>query len=252
MLFRRRIEISAPNQREVRASLEDDFHHFRVSISYADGAITDVHGYADRYPYSACPAAAEPLKVLIGMQLSEIAHSVTRQTDARHQCTHMLDLAGLAIAAANRQATKRIYDIVIPMRINDRTTAELWRDGATYLKWEIAGTEILSPPPYHGIDLNHGMAGWAIKTLSPEESESALVLRRSVVISRGREHNLDLQEHAKPHGVCFSQQPVRAEYAIRVKGSTLDFTGAPDKLCADDQVWLYGPQTKRASTSTHH
>lgn len=241
MLFRRRIEISAPSRCEIRASLEDDFHHFRVSITYADNTVSDVHGYADRFPYSACPAAVEPLKALIGMQLSEVAHSVTRQTDARHQCTHMLDLAGLAIAAANRQTKKRVYEIVIPKRVNDKTTAELWRDGKTCLAWEILGTEIVSPPPYVGIDLNHGMAGWAIKTLKPEESEAALVLRRSVVISRGREYNLDLQEHAKPLGVCFSQQPIRAEHAIRVKGSTLDFTSAPDKLCADDQAWLYGP-----------
>ncbi|WP_421912030.1 DUF2889 domain-containing protein [Marinobacter sp.] len=240
MLFRRRIEINAVSQDEIRATLEDDFHHFRVAIRYANGKVTDVHGFADRYPYSACPAAADPLKSLVGMELSEIAHSVTRYTDARHQCTHMLDLAGLVIANANRQSDKLLYDIVVPMRVNDKTKAELRRNGKPYLTWNVEKTIITSPPPYDGVDLNHGMARWAIDHLSPEESEAALVLRRSVIISRGRERNLDLQEHARPLGVCFSQQPVRAEQAIRVKGSTLDFTNAPELLCAEDETWLYG------------
>ena len=240
MIFRRRIEINSVSGNEIRASLEDDFHHFRVGLNYLNGTVTRVQGFGDRYPYSACPAAADPLKSLEGMSLTEIAHSVTRHTDPRHQCTHMLDLAGLAIAAASRRDSRLIYDITVPMRNAGRTTATLMRNGKPYLEWEVEGTIILKPSLFEGVDLTHGMASCAIKNLNPEMSEAALILRRSVIISRGREHDLDLQDHARPTGVCFSQQPVRAAQAIRVKGSTLDFTNSPEKLCLQDQDWLQG------------
>ena len=41
MLFRRRIVIQAQNDQEVRAALEDDFHHFRVSIRHNSEILTD-------------------------------------------------------------------------------------------------------------------------------------------------------------------------------------------------------------------
>jgi hypothetical protein len=49
---------------------------------------------------------------------------------------------------------------------------------------------------------------------------------------------LDAQVHAKPTGLCFAQQPVRAERALRQVGSTWDFSDRADVLCADDESWL--------------
>ncbi|WP_320331905.1 DUF2889 domain-containing protein [Halopseudomonas formosensis] len=240
MIFRRRVEIHTQHNGEVRAALEDDFHHFRVSIQHQHGTVTAVKGYAVRFPFTACPAAAKSLESLIGMSLSEIAHSVTRATDSRHQCTHMLDLAGLAIAAAARGTLRRVYDIAIAKRVAGRTAPRLLRDGQQVLQWQTQGTLIESPAPYTGVDLNHGMAGWAIKTLPPEEAEAALLLRRCTIISRGREFDLDAERHARNTGLCFAQQPERAEHALRMKGSTQDFTGCEDLLCAGDQDWLAG------------
>ncbi|HDZ57796.1 MAG TPA: DUF2889 domain-containing protein [Pseudomonas xinjiangensis] len=242
MLFRRRVEIHTQKDGEIRAALEDDFHHFRVSIRHHQGVVTAIHGYAVRFPYTACPGAAKPLEALIGMQLSEVAHSVTRATDGRHQCTHMLDLAGLAIAAAARQGEHRIYDVEIPTRINGRTSPVLFRDGQPCLQWQIKGSLIEQPAPYSGVDLNQGMAGWAIKTLDPEEAEAALLLRRCATISRGREYDLDVMEHARETSLCYAQQPVRAAQALRMKGSTLDFTDRPRALCASDQDWFAGTE----------
>src|SRR5690606_37127516 len=240
MIFRRRVEIHTQHNGEVRAALEDDFHHFRVSIQHQHGTATAVKGYAVRYPFTACPAAAKPLESLIGMSLSDIAHSVTRVTDSRHQLTHMLDLAGLAIAAAWRSTVHRAYDIPIARRVAGRTAPQLLRDGQLALQWLTQGPLIESPALYAGVDLNHGMAGWAIKTLPPEEAEAALLLRRCTIISRGREFDLDAEQHARSTGLCFAQQPERAEHALRMKGSTQDFTGRGDQLCAEDRDWLAG------------
>ncbi|MBG6476755.1 DUF2889 domain-containing protein [Pseudomonas aeruginosa] len=242
-MFRRRVEIVSTAQdatREVRASLEDDFHHFRVWLRHCDGIVSEIGGEAVRYPYSACPQAAEQLQQLIGMPLSQIAHSVTRQTDAQHQCTHLLDLAGLAIANAARGTTQRRYDIQVPDRIDERTNPVLQRDGATRLSWNVHGSTIEGPPPYCGVNLREGMARWALNHLSEEEAEAALLLRRCTLISLGRMNNLDAQVHASSTGRCYSQQPVHAPQALRIKGSTWDFSETAGMLCQDDQAWLAG------------
>ncbi|GLK88719.1 DUF2889 domain-containing protein [Pseudomonas turukhanskensis] len=239
--FRRRVDIIANYTEyggEVRAALEDDFHHFRVWVRHEAGSVTAIGGEALRFPYSACPQATAQLQQLLGMPLSRVAHSVTRQTDANHQCTHLLDLAGLAIATAARGSEKRRYDIFVGERVNQRTRATLVRDGNEDLTWDIDGTHIEGPYAYAGVNLREGMAKWALSNLSEDVAEAALLLRRCTLISMGRAYNLDAQVHAVNTGHCFTQQPERAEQALRMKGSTLDFSNEGQRLCATDNAWL--------------
>lgn len=52
-VFRRRIDIiahPANDTGEVRAALEDDFHHFRVWVRHRAGEITAIGGEALRFP----------------------------------------------------------------------------------------------------------------------------------------------------------------------------------------------------------
>jgi hypothetical protein len=240
-MFRRRIVISSekcPSQTRVRAALEDDFHHFRVEVTAENGRVSKIGGSAVRRPYTLCGSAVARLDALLGMPLSPIAHEVTRVTDGAEQCTHLFELAGLAIAAAARGTLRRQYDVEVPMRVHDRTRSKLLRDGVTLLEWDLLGTVIQAPAPYCGVDLYHGMARWALTNLPAEEAEAALVLRRSTGISKGRGMNLDAQVHARPNGNCFSQQPQRAASALRIVGSTWDFAATPERLCADDLAWL--------------
>lgn len=239
--FRRRVDIIASRRHgsgEVRAALEDDFHHFRVWVRHVDATVIAIGGEALRYPYSMCPQACDQLQQLVGMPLDRVAHSVTRQTDASHQCTHLLDLAGLAIATAARGTTARRYDIQVDRRVNQRTRPTLVRDNHEELVWEVNGALIEGPSPYAGVNLREGMARWALATLNEEAAEAALLLRRCTLISMGRAFNLDDQAHAENSNRCYIQQAVRAEQALRIKGSTLDFSDRRERLCADDQAWL--------------
>lgn len=241
LLFRRRIQIvttGSGSLGEARAVLEDDFHHFRVAVSYGDNVVTQVLGFALRNPYTSCPAASAELVSLIKMPLNSVANAVIRATDANLQCTHMLDLAGLAIACAKRGIPKRQYDIEVPRRIAGKTSGRLMRDAVTLLHWQIEDSQIMSPPPYAGINLREGMARWALSTLTEDEAEAVLVLRRCVVISRGREHDLDLRISANVTGNCYAQQPERASTSLRNIGSTWDFSTRSTLLCAEDQDWL--------------
>jgi hypothetical protein len=239
--FRRRIGIHSTGDAtrgEVRACLEDDFHHFRVRVAHGDGKVQQVDGWAVRHPYSTCPLAAKQLSHLAGAPLNGLAHSVMRLTDPSEQCTHLMELAGLAIAAAARTIALRWYDIEVPRRVAGRTLATLDRDGAPMLAWDLLDTTIVGPAPFHGVSLRKGMAAWALASLPAEEAEAALILRRCALISLGRAMNLDAQVHAEPTGRCFVQQPGRAAQVLRIVASIIDFSDSAKDLCATDREWL--------------
>jgi hypothetical protein len=235
--LRRRIEI-ATRHGEARAVVEDDYHHFRVVVRHAAGVVTSVRADSPRHPFSACPLAADQLTDLVGMALDPASQAVYRRTDARHQCTHMLDLAGLAIAAASRKIGYRIYEAETPDRLEGRTAPRLWRDGVLVMAWDVEDDAIVGPEPYAGLSLGQGFAGWVRDNLAQNMAEAALVLRRAVTIAVGRTRALDELETADSWGRCFTTQPERAPSALRIKGSTRDFSGRTDQLCRDDQAWL--------------
>jgi hypothetical protein len=241
MIFRRRIGITSQatgSSGEARAALEDDFHHFRVRIAHERGHVVQAQGWAVRHPYSTCPLAAGQLSRLIGMQLESAANSVARIAEPREQCTHLLDLAGLAIAAAANLVGQRWYDAAVPRRIEGRTRATLHRDRVPMLVWDLQDTTIQKPVAYQDVSLREGMSSWAQGTLTPQEAEAALVLRRCALISLGRTKDLDAQIHAEPTGRCFVQQPQRAVLGRRMVGSMLDFTDRAGVLCEADREWL--------------
>lgn len=239
--FRRRIWIGVKGDSadagEARAVLEDDFHHFRVAVLYRDGIVSGTAVDALRVPFTSCPFAAGQLDLLQGMQLDDAADRVFQQTDPSQQCTHMLDLAGLAIAAAARGTPLRRYDIHVADRQERRTTARLWRNGQHVLTWHLDGFEVVGPDPFTGVELRQGFGRWVRERMDSEEAEACLVLRRCAVISMGRGVDLDAIPTAVARGRCFSEQPDRAPQALRVRGSTLDFTERERELGQGDQGW---------------
>lgn len=240
--FRRRVLIgvgrSATATGEVRVALEDDYHHLRVTVGFDRGIVSRTAAVFPRRPFTTCAAAVPELAVIEGRPLSTVASEVNRWTDARLQCTHMLDMAGLGIAAAARGDQAVRYDVEVPDRRAGVSSATLARDGAVTLAWTVDDITVLAPEPFVGQHLGRGFAGWALGALGAIEAEAAMVLRRAVVISRGRAYDQDSRTHAEPLGRCFSQQPDRAEAALRVVGSTLDFSERAEALCADDFAWI--------------
>jgi hypothetical protein len=239
--FRRRIVLAQRRQAaggEVRAALEDDFHHFRVVVEHDGAQVLRLSGHAVRHPYTLCSSAVERLVDVVGMPLSHVAGAVTRVTDASEQCTHLLDLAGLAIALAATGGTGRRYDLDVADRVDGRCTAALARDGEQLLRWDLQDTTIIGPAPFAGVSLREGLARWALQTLPGDLAEAAIVLRRGALISLGRHKNLDAQRHAVPTGRCHAQQPRHAAQALRVVGSTWDFSARPAALCSEDAAWL--------------
>jgi hypothetical protein len=242
--LRRRIEIATRPDiggagGEARAVVEDDFHHFRVVVRHAAGQVVHAAAQPMRFPTAICPLAGDQLGELVGMSLATSSVAVMERTDARQQCTHMIDLAGLAVAAAACGTTRRTYEAEVPDREGRRTRAVLRRDGAPVLAWDMMGSTITGPAAYEGRGIGSGFTGWARAALPRDEAEAALVLRRAVFISGGRRVDLDNPEHRTgPIGGCWTWQPERAARAVRVVGSTLDFTDRAHDLTVGDEGWL--------------
>lgn len=225
----------------VRATLEDDFHHFRVVLRHANGVVTAVETDSPRFPYTLCPVAGLRLQDLVGMPITEDMTAPFRVTDARDQCTHQMDLAALAITAAARGTTRRRYDIVVYDKQAGQTRhALLRRDGVEVLDWTLDGYAIVAPEAFVGQGLGSGFTSWVAQTFGAEAVEAALVLRRGVFISNGRgmAERLDAMGSAPISGGCWVQHPDRAPLALRQIGSTQDFTGRAEQLTQDDELWL--------------
>jgi hypothetical protein len=241
--YRRRIRLVATGLGEVEGGLEDDFHHFEVTIRCDDEQVTDVEGRARRWPWTTCPDAAVPLRQLEGMPLSMSCLAVGDRADPKANCTHMFDLAGLAVAHAARGGplgTTRQYDVEIPAgaQMGGEVVVRLWRDGQPLLWWALDGRTCVAPEPYASAPWKGGFFRWAAENLDDDAAEAAIVLRRACDIGMGRGMDLDAVDAAEEMrplmlGVCFTMQPEQIQVALREKGTARDFDEHPDRLLRD-------------------
>lgn len=237
--YRRRVLVRRDGER-AWGELEDDFHHFRVELTHDGTAVIDVAGSGVRSPWTTCLGAGEPLLALIGTALA-VGPLALSHLDARRNCTHMFDLAGLVVThAARGDDGERVYDVAIDDQTSDtgERNARLWRDGELVLDWRLAGRTVLAPADWVDAPLWDRFIPWAGRELDADLGEAAVALRRACDIAMGRQADLDLFDSAAElehgmSGICHSFQPETAPLAIRHKGSGRDFTDHGDLLLAD-------------------
>ena len=239
--YRRRIRVVATAPGVIEGGLEDDQHYFTVTLHHDDERVATVTSASLRAPWSTCAAAAEPLRALAGMPLSDRCLAVTEWTESAQHCTHQLDLAGLCVAHATRVVAggvpRRQYDAEIPFGLLDgeEHMVTLARDGEPRLRWVLRGGTIVAPSPY--AEVPHGFAHWADATLGADDAEAAVVLRRACAIGMSRGIDLDsyptLADMPGLSPLCFSMQPERAPVAFRNHGLIRDYDDRPDALLAD-------------------
>jgi hypothetical protein len=162
--------------------------------------------------------------------------------DMWDQCTHMFDLAGLAIAAAYAKRPHRCYEIMVtdrrptpqPRRPHTgRCVAELRRDGGGILRWDIDEQDIVGRPELRS--LLRGFRSWT-ETLPVAEAEACLVLRRCVGVAAGRAVNVDSVVFASEIGlppVCHTYRPDQAAMGRRNVGNRRDFSAGTQNVLAN-------------------
>ncbi len=252
--YRRRIVVASTSDSRIDGELADDLHHFRVVLHHDGSFVTAVTGESIRYPWSTCPGATDELLALVGAPLDARTGAAAKHADPRANCTHMFDLAALAMAHAWRAThadpdhgppRERQYDVEISTELDaDRCVrTRLWRDRGLVVEWRLhtppgAARAIVSPEPYASVPFERGFFSWSATELDPDAGEAAFVLRRACDISRGRGMDLDSLPveiaFAEPKlGVCYAKQPGMTEHVHRHLGATRDFAARPEAVFDD-------------------
>lgn len=231
--YRRAIVLHAEAGRAT-AEIEDDFHHFAVTVLHDGARATGARGQAIRYPWSSCPLAAGALAALAGLPISSDPTAVYRHVDPLLQCTHMFEMAGLAVTHAARGLGARRYEARVSDPAQGRIEADLVCDGALVLRWRLRDGLIAEPEAHRGKRPSDFRSG-TLAGLPHEEAEHLLILRRAVALAGARGMDIDRFATAAEMGMgraCFVFRPGIAEHARRRSGSVRDFSTGPGPLVA--------------------
>ena len=239
--YRRRVRVAAVEPGVVVSDLQDDFHHFVITLRHDGERIESVTAVSQRWPWSTCPDAAVPLRKLAGMPLERRFTAAGRWTDPKRNCTHQFDAACHAITHAAWRRSERVYDLEVPRRdpVTGASRCRLWVDGELALSWDVTWEGIVdAPAPFDVAPWKGGFMRWADATLAEDDAERAITLRRACDIGMGRGMDLDAVPVASElpgsmAGVCHTMQPGVVEVAFRHVGSIRDFARAPELLDTD-------------------
>jgi hypothetical protein len=224
--FRRRILIS-PVPGRVTVELEDDYHRMSVIVAHEAGIASTVGCAMPRAPWTTCPGAGAMLaQAFAGRPLADFP-TLGKKAE---NCTHLYDLALFAAAHAH-ETEPTLLDIIVSDPVDGIRRAELRRNGALALEWEIEQHRIVKPAAIAGTHLRE-LNGW-IASLDSAGREAARALRWASMIAHGRD--LPLAGHGDSsllgQATCYTAHPSRKGSAVRIMESIRDFPiGGPQPL----------------------
>ncbi|BAI74881.1 hypothetical protein AZL_b02180 (plasmid) [Azospirillum sp. B510] len=234
--FRRLIDMRSWDSETVVIWLEDDFHHFGLTVVHDGTMVRDVRSVSLRTPWTSCRSAVEPLRALIGQPLVARPSDVGRLIEMRLQCTHLFDLAGLALAhALDGREHRRYHATVEKVGAPDeyRRRAVLRQDEAPVMTWELTGaSDIVGPAPYAGHSTDRGFREWS-ESMELREAERAFVLRRAVFVSGGRTIVYDgslTAADVEVAAVCHAYQPTQRPLGIRYGTHIVPHDAGPEGM----------------------
>jgi hypothetical protein len=241
---RRRILLRAEPGR-VEGSLTDNFHGMRCVLEHDGRTVTDIRAEILRIPTTSCPGAAGAVRELIGLPVDIATAELYSGGRPRRNCTHLFDLAGLALAQAVRGPGTRRYDVLVTDQTDRPVPVEVRLDGVVVHRWQVVGREIAEPEALAGKPMLLGFSRWAQQSFTGDALEAATVLSRTFFIAQGRRvlteaRAGDLVEGGPPmEGVCHG-------YASERIGQTRYFGGHRREWrdgIPDDLVDGQGPYT---------
>lgn len=216
--FHRHVLIT-PGEREVRAWVEDDYHHMGVTLHHDGATIARVESEMVRAPWSTCPGAVAQLSATFAGASIEAAAARGEKT---LNCTHLYDMAVIAAAHAH-DALETLYAMTVSDAVDGVRVAEIIRDGVSVLRFVERGGVLAEPNAAAGRTLFQ-LGEW-IASLDNAGREAARLLRWGAIIAHGRAIPLERQSDAtRMPANCFTFQEGRKEWALRV-GRIIDFSG---------------------------
>lgn len=234
--YRRRIRLTRQGNR-VTAQLDDNNHALWARLHHDGAVVTRTEGGFYRWPTTGCVSAAEGLGVLEGMALDAPLSAIYGGGRPLGACTHMFDIAALAMAHAGRAEARRQWDVVIPDEQEGILTVSVLLDDRLIHAWRLDDLHIVAPAPLAGQSMLKGFTPWAMARFEGDALEAARVLRMGVFVARARLHITDevirpLALFPERHGVCYAYSSPRVETAENRRGTVVDMSDgvieAPD------------------------
>jgi Protein of unknown function (DUF2889) len=226
--YRRTITVTvaaaAAQPTRVRAELSDTHHRMSIDVEHERGVIRAVAPQGQRLPWSTCAVGLRGAQRLVGLTLEEASRLRVWAADRSGHCTHMLDLALLAVGHAYGPAESR-YELGVSPPAGRLRRAWIRLDGRPVLDWRLDGSAITGPDPWTGLDLDaRPLPPRLGADIPPGVREAAFMLRRACHIGQGDAVDLDTYRVAAQIGVlegtCHTLQPVVAQHAHRMRGSS--------------------------------
>lgn len=233
-VFRRRLRWRA-TAGCVDVELEDSNHGFRLRLCHDTQRITEVAVDPVRYPFTTCPEASRSVECIVGMTLDD-AVKLRERLPGGENCTHMADMALIAVAHARDLGIERLYDIAVEDERNGVTQARIQRDGELVFEWLVRANIIESPKALAGRPLMRGFYAWAVQTFDDKVLEAAQALQRGFFVAQARRYCYLPVEHypaitdGMPIGSCYSYNTGAVERALRIRGSVRDYSASSDRL----------------------
>lgn len=233
-VYRRRIALNATVD-GVLAEMEDNQHGFRLRLNHDGESITALEAEVLRYPFNTCPGAVEPLRALIGTPLDIDVAALRRIIEPGFNCTHLYDLATLALAQQRRGLGRRMYDVVVPDERDGETSATVALDGVSVHRWRIREQRLVAPAALAGESMMSGYFKWTSRCFGGDALEAAQVIQRGYFVAQARRYDFKnsvgapASDDNMPQGSCYSYNHGVVEQAVRT-GTTRDFSDCAEAL----------------------
>lgn len=234
-VFRRRIRLTQSDT-EVLVELEDCSHAMRLSLSHDHQSIISVEGDVIRAPVTSCSSAPEKLASFIGLPLYQDLDHYRSETPQNIHCTHLYDMALLAVTHSQSTIATRQFDVTIHDEQEGIIDADICLDGRQIHHWLLENGQIAAPTAHAGQSVFKGFIAWAKNEFSGVNLSCAFALQRGLMVAGARRWDMysvagqPADTFGPSPGVCYSYSEGRDKHAVRSENPTRDFTDCPEQL----------------------
>ena len=207
--FRRRVRLKGSPGR-VLAMVDDNHHAMWVRLSHGGGVVTAITGGMTRAPMDTCPGAIAILQELVGTPVTTPLSDLLADGRPRRNCTHLYDIALLALRFAGEGGEQRIFDMVMPDTLDGRQQLTLSVDGEMIHDWVAVDGILVSPAQVAGQAIMKGFVRWAFARFDGVALDGALMIQKGVIVGKGRPYLVDrivgrsVSDAVDMLGACYS------------------------------------------------